>query len=301
MEVEYCSLTSIKSDENIFATASYFTKLLLVEYNSPWSENPLISNLLPEEVNNFLLQFKKKSNSNRVLFIKNKKKANQQINIFAINNLQDLPYTNHFILKDYNQLLEFSEQDLFFIKGEKTLSDLIYLVCTNGKKDKCCSKFGVPIFKQLSQTTSNVWECTHVGGDRFAPNVVVLPYCIFYGALSIEDLPTLVELTKDQKVLLSKYRGRSCNSLIEQAAEYFLRTQQNNLNILDYKIMNCKEIVPKYFEVEIKNTKTGELKLTKIKEGKELIKRRLTCNSAKEEFPLTYQLIETDPDNRVCT
>ena len=121
MEVEYCSLTSIKSNENIFATASYFTKLLLVEYNSPWSENPLINNLLPEEVNNFLLQFKKKSNSNRVLFIKNKQKANQQINVFAINNLQDLPYTNHFILKDYNQLLEFSEQDLFSIKEEYKL------------------------------------------------------------------------------------------------------------------------------------------------------------------------------------
>jgi len=32
--------------------------------------------------------------------------------------------------------------------------------------------------------------------------------------------------------------------------------------------------------------------LTKIKRGKESIKRRLTCNSAKEEYPLTYQLIE---------
>ena len=29
--------------------------------------------------------------------------------VFAINNLQDLPYTNHFILTDYKQLLKFSE------------------------------------------------------------------------------------------------------------------------------------------------------------------------------------------------
>ena len=133
MEVEYCSLISIKSNENIFATASYFTKLLLVEYNFPWSENPLINNLLPEEVNNFLLQFKKYSNSNRVLLIKNKQKSNHQINVFAINNLQDLPHTNHFILTDYKQLLKFSEEDLFSINEENKFSDLIYLVCTNGK------------------------------------------------------------------------------------------------------------------------------------------------------------------------
>ena len=293
MKNEYCSLNSTDLQEDIFATASYFTKLLLVEYNFPWPEDPLTNNLLPQEVNDYLLHFKKASRANRVLFVKNKQKANLQINVFAINNLWEQPYTNHFILTDHKELLNFSETALFSQTHENKFPELMYLVCTNGKRDKCCSKFGVPIFKQLSQLAGNVWECTHVGGDRFAPNVLALPYCIFYGALSIEDLPALVELTNGQKIFLKKYRGRSCNTMIEQAAEYYLRHQQNNLNIFDYEIVNSGENSPGYFEVEFRNTNTGALKLIKIKRGQALIKRRLTCNSAKEEYPLTYQLMES--------
>ena len=292
MKNDYCSLNSTNLQEDIFATASYFTKLLLVEYNFPWPENPLTNNHLPQEINDYLLHFKKAAKSNRVLFVKNKQKANLQINIFAINNLWEQPYTNHFIFTDHKELLNFSEADLFTINPENKLPGLLYLVCTNGKKDKCCSKFGVPVFKQLSQLAANVWECTHVGGDRFAPNVLALPCCIFYGSLTIEDLHTMVKLTNKQKIFLNKYRGRSCNSLIEQAAEYYLRKQQNNLNIFDYEIVNSAETSPYYFEVEFRNTKTGALKLIKVKQGKSLIKRRLTCNSTKEEYPLTYQLFE---------
>lgn len=293
MRNDYCSLNSTDLQEDIFATASYFTKLLLVEYNAPWPADPLTNNLLPEEVNNYLLHFKKASRSNRVLFIKNKQKATGQINIFAIHNHPQLPYTNHFILTAYKELLNFSEAGLFSIIPNNKLPGPMYLVCTNGKKDKCCSKFGVPIFKQLSKMETHVWECTHVGGDRFAPNVLALPYCIFYGALNIEDLPALVEQTNEQKVFLKKYRGRSCNAMIEQAAEYYLRLQQNNLNIFDYEIVNREKISPELFEFEFRNTQTGELTLIKIKQGKDLIKRRLTCTSAKEEYPLTYQLIES--------
>ena len=60
MKNDYCSLNSTDLQEDIFATASFFTKLLLVEYNFPWPEDPLTNNLLPQEVNDYLLHFKKK-------------------------------------------------------------------------------------------------------------------------------------------------------------------------------------------------------------------------------------------------
>ena len=113
MKNDYCSLNSTNLQEDIFATASYFTKLLLVEYNFPWPENPLTNNHLPQEINDYLLHFKKAAKSNRVLFVKNKQKANLQINIFAINNLWEQPYTNHFIFTDHKELLNFSEVELF--------------------------------------------------------------------------------------------------------------------------------------------------------------------------------------------
>lgn len=291
MRNEYCSLNSVELDEPIFATASWFTRLLLVEYNAPWSENALTDNKLPENVNEYLQHFKKASRLNRVFFIRNKQHADGSINIFAVHILPQMPHCNHFKLSAYEQLLNFPVTDLFAVNAAHTFHELMYLVCTNGKKDKCCSKFGLPVFKELLRLHRNVWECTHVGGDRFAPNVLALPYGIYYGALKPGDLPALVALTNGQKIFLKNYRGRCCHTMIEQAAEYFLRTQQNDDQILDHELSNGRETSPEHFEFTFRHTRTGAITTVKVKRGKAASKRRLTCTSAKEEYPPTYELI----------
>ncbi|MCY7304461.1 MAG: sucrase ferredoxin, partial [Thermoleophilia bacterium] len=47
----------------------------------------------------------------------------------------------------------------------------LYLVCTHGRHDACCAKRGRPVAATLSERRpESVWECSHIGGDRFAPN-----------------------------------------------------------------------------------------------------------------------------------
>lgn len=50
------------------------------------------------------------------------------------------------------------------------------LVCTNGKRDRCCALTGRPLAAELAARGRRVWECSHTGGHRFAATGVLLPY-----------------------------------------------------------------------------------------------------------------------------
>jgi len=60
----------------------------------------------------------------------------------------------------------------------------ILLVCTNAKRDACCAVRGRPVAAYAAgQRPGQVWECTHLGGHRFAPTAVTLPLGASYGRL----------------------------------------------------------------------------------------------------------------------
>ena len=60
----------------------------------------------------------------------------------------------------------------------------VILVCAHGVHDTCCAVEGRPVAAALAERwPGRVWECSHVGGDRFAPNVVLLPDGFYYGGL----------------------------------------------------------------------------------------------------------------------
>lgn len=70
----------------------------------------------------------------------------------------------------------------------------IILVCTHGVHDTCCALRGRPVAAALSATWPElVWECSHVGGDRFAPNVLVLPDGFYYGNLEPDEAVITVQ------------------------------------------------------------------------------------------------------------
>ena len=64
----------------------------------------------------------------------------------------------------------------------------LILVCAHGVHDACCAIRGRPVAAALAEHfPGQVWECSHVGGDRFAPNVVLLPDGFYYGNLDPES------------------------------------------------------------------------------------------------------------------
>ena len=52
----------------------------------------------------------------------------------------------------------------------------MWLVCTNGKRDACCARDGLPVARALAALRPDeAWECSHLGGHRFAANVALAP------------------------------------------------------------------------------------------------------------------------------
>jgi hypothetical protein len=106
------------------------------------------------------------------------------------------------------------------------MRDPLYLVCTHGRRDKCCAKFGYALYKHLRQRAgASVWQSSHVGGDRFAANLLCFPHGLFYAHATGESGAHIVEEYGRGRVVLENYRGRACYSQQLQAAEFFVRAE----------------------------------------------------------------------------
>ena len=222
----------------------------------------------------------------KILLIKKNNTQETILNVYAVNNQQEFPFINHLKIHNYLELLELDYQNFFGEMKIGVKQEALYLVCTNGKKDKCCSKFGLPIFNTLSFLNQNVWQCTHVGGDRFAPNILHLPYSHLYGHLNLNELDEFYATTSTNNIFISKYRGISCYNKSEQAAEFFLRNELKDFSFQGFKLMNHNEEVENrtlarfycrsndtYYDVMIKSKKSETTYF-------------LTCKSTKE-VPIT--------------
>ncbi|MFI8851311.1 sucrase ferredoxin [Streptomyces sp. NPDC053499] len=119
---------------------------------------------------------------------------------------------------------------------EPYTGDPLALVCTNGKRDRCCALLGRPLAAELEASGgANVWEITHIGGHRFAPTLLVLPYGYAYGRLGAPAVKSVLDAVRDGHVLTEGCRGRSAWDRPGQAAELAVRehTGETGAHALD--------------------------------------------------------------------
>lgn len=92
--------------------------------------------------------------------------------------------------------------------GTRT-SELAYLVCAHSKHDACCALRGRNVAAALHEVRpGQVWECTHLGGDRFAANVLVTPSGLLYGRLLPFAAAEFVAAAEAGEVVGALLRGR---------------------------------------------------------------------------------------------
>ncbi|MEV5651661.1 sucrase ferredoxin [Nocardia sp. NPDC052254] len=129
-------------------------------------------------------------------------------------------------ITDLKQLLDI---DLHLLNGPApgigaAVHDPPILVCAHGKRDQCCARLGRPIAARLAtEFPGLVWECSHTGGHRFAPAMVILPTGLTYGRVDGDAAVRAVTAARRNAVSLDGFRGRSCYSPIAQAAEIAVR------------------------------------------------------------------------------
>lgn len=123
----------------------------------------------------------------------------------------------------------------------------LYLVCAHGSHDACCAVRGRRLARALP--AEDVWESSHLGGCRFAGNVLVLPHGFAYGQVP-GDGAQLVAAHAGGRVALPWLRGRSGLPAPVQAAQATARAQLALLGVDDLPPRGVTRLTPAGAEVE---------------------------------------------------
>ena len=100
----------------------------------------------------------------------------------------------------------------------------VLAVCTHGRHDTCCAERGRPVAAGLAEAfPEETWEASHLGGDRFAANLLVLPHGLYFGRLEPATARGVARLLAAGELDLDHLRGRSGLATSLQAAEAALR------------------------------------------------------------------------------
>jgi hypothetical protein len=106
----------------------------------------------------------------------------------------------------------------------RQMTEAPLLVCTHGRRDRCCAIDGRRLAVELvGAGEPEVWECTHLGGHRFAPTALVLPTGYLYGRLDPTTASTARKAAAAGEVEPALCRGRSTWSPVGQVAELAVR------------------------------------------------------------------------------
>jgi Sucrase/ferredoxin-like len=104
------------------------------------------------------------------------------------------------------------------------LTEPLLLVCTHGRRDRCCALDGRALVAELTAAQEpGVWECSHLGGHRFAPTALVLPTGYLYGNLDPASARAARKAAGAGEVATDRCRGRSTWSPAGQVAELAVR------------------------------------------------------------------------------
>ena len=233
-----CSVAANERREDLFATASQVTRWLLIELRHPWGRDAIgegeLARHVPADWRSSL-----RERSIRPVAIRRdlqRREGAQAIRLFYIEGERGSAHSAHSThstqpsrmwRREVEGLADVPAATADFSDGWQEIDETLVLVCTNGRHDPCCATFGRPLVRHLRHTDcgDTVWECSHIGGDRFAANLVVLPHGLYFGRVTVDRVDALLDGLQRNELDLDTYRGRSTLTYIAQAAEHFTRRQ----------------------------------------------------------------------------
>ncbi len=236
-----CARAARERSETIFATASGVRRWLLVEVRGPWGHNAALDSDLGDFVDKAWLTSTKERGIRTLNVRRNLRRASHDD---PVGDEVELIYVDpgmpggragrawHRTVAGLGEVAA-ATSDLPGINrqgepdGWAPWDQPLTLVCTHGRHDSCCATFGRPTIRHLreSRWADSAWETSHVGGDRFAANLVLLPDSLYFGRCDPESAEAVLEAHRDGRIHLPNYRGRSILGFTQQAAEYFVRTE----------------------------------------------------------------------------
>lgn len=220
-----CAAASARDHEPLAGTAPTETSWLFVEYAGAWGRQAVAQSRLPVEVRDYLGGLPR----HRVQLIRRYAGSGAPgVRLFRA----DLAGRAHrarvqtVLLKDVGDVLEIDA--LPWAEHH----DPLWLVCTNGGRDRCCAEFGRPIAARLAERwPAETWETSHLGGHRFSGTLLALPSGLTLGRLDADLAVEAAETILNGRFPTGLARGRAGRTPAAQFAEVHLREVRPDLGL----------------------------------------------------------------------
>jgi hypothetical protein len=294
-----CADAAFERDEPMFATASHVERWLLVEQSGPFSGESIPAGRLGGAALGHLSRLARNARARLVLIRRPPGVAAEDgLRVYYADVRPGWEGLATHLVADEPALTALGLDD----PGWTPVNGGIYLVCTHGKHDPCCAIRGRPVVAALAGelATGRIWECSHIGGDRFAGNVVALPSGLYLGRVEADEASAVVDLIDSGRVPVHYLRGRSCFSTPVQAAQHFARTT-GGLGALDgigdllpMRVEEAPEVGPHAWRVSLA-TRSAPIDIT-VRRTTSVEPAQLTCHSAGEKLYPGFELVCIEGD-----
>jgi hypothetical protein len=203
-----CSDSSLAAGEPLAGTATRADRWLLLETRGAWGRDVDETDLGPV-ARDLTAGF-----DGRVLLIRRPERRQGPLTAFAVETGEG-----------GGSIRRLRESEGGFA-DEGELPGPLVVVCCHGRRDRCCARFGPPVFDALGARLdgSSLWQSSHLGGHRFAANVLVLPAGVLLGRVAPEHADAVAADVAGDRIPLDHYRGRTVHAAELQAADAAVRS-----------------------------------------------------------------------------
>jgi hypothetical protein len=287
-----CSESSAERGEPLGATASRADHWILLEYRRLWSRDVLPGSGLTDEVKAHLRRQLAALPRSRLLFVKRPERRDSEgIALFFGATGERGGRLHGLELEAYDDVRRVDMAAALTggaPAGEPV--ERLLVVCTHGKRDRCCALHGRPLYETLRRSAHGeaVWQSTHVGGDRFAGNLVALPDGLYFGRVGPRDAAALVEEVAAGRIPLERYRGRSAFGFPVQAAERRVREETGLRGLADLRLSGGERTGRDAWRVVFHTEPDGREHELDVREEHSEELAWLTCGSARPQRARRY-------------
>jgi hypothetical protein len=289
-----CASVSQEACESFIGTAPRADLWILLEYAGQWESKAIAKSTLPAQVKAWLKNAKTVSPHVHTQFIKHHTRPGETITCFIGVSQETRQALYQFQLKSYEDILDLNIPAI--VAGSALyetflFKEPLFLVCTHEKHNRCCGTFGLPVYAELVNVVGeNTWQTSHLGGDKFAANVVCLPYGVYYGCVTIPEIEAIVHATRHQQIYTETYRGRTCYSPAVQVADAFVRKLLGRRELHAFQLRSVQDIAADQWTISFESQEDHMLHQLSIAKEKSSVAHYSACLEMETSLLGSYRL-----------